>query len=96
MLRLEEKGLLITIVDKEFDISSLHDLKDELGDTYNNIVHCICASGSLVRYRPTTVAFELTRAFFLLFYITILIMYIWEICDSNINIYPNNNPCEPL
>ena len=51
VLRLEEKGLLITIVDKEFDISSLHELKDELGDTYNNIVQCICASGSLVRYR---------------------------------------------
>lgn len=64
VLRLEEKGLLITIVDKEFDISSLHELKDELGDTYNNIVQCICASGSLVRYRPTTVAFVLTRAFF--------------------------------
>ena len=64
VLRLEEKGLLITIVDKEFDISSLHELKDELGDTYNNIVQCICASGSLVRFRPTTVAFVLTRAFF--------------------------------
>ena len=38
--------------------------QDELGDTYNNIVQCICASGSLVRYRPTTVAFVLTRAFF--------------------------------
>ena len=50
VLRLEEKGLLITIVDKEFDISSLHELKDELGDTYNSIVQCICASGSLVRY----------------------------------------------
>ena len=38
--------------------------QDELGDTYDNIVQCICASGSLVRYRPTTVAFVLTRAFF--------------------------------
>lgn len=64
VLRLEEKNLLIPIVDKQFDVSSLLYLKDELGDTYNEILQCICASEWLVRYRPTTVAVVLTKVYF--------------------------------
>lgn len=63
VLRLEEKNLLIPIVDKQFDVSSLLYLRDELGDTYTNVMQCIRASELLVRYRPTTVAFVLTKAY---------------------------------